>query len=91
MKEWQDTCPVVIVPTMYPNTPVSVFEDAGVSLVIWANHILRSSITAMQKTAELIHREQSLMPVENEIASVKDIFALQNAAELKDAEKKYLP
>jgi phosphoenolpyruvate phosphomutase len=91
MKAWQDTCPVVIVPTMYPTTPTSVFADAGVSLVIWANHLLRSAITAMQNTAEAIYREQSLMSVENEIATVKDIFNLQDADELKKAEDRYLP
>ena len=39
MDEWGDRCPVVIVPTMYPFTPTDAFEKAGVSLVIWANHM----------------------------------------------------
>jgi phosphoenolpyruvate phosphomutase len=91
MEEWKDTCPVVIVPTMYYETPTSVFEDIGVSTVIWANHLLRSSIRAMQQTAARIHAEQSLVSVEPEIVSVKEIFRLQNAAELKEAEKRYLP
>lgn len=91
MDEWQDTCPVVIVPTMYYETPTHLFEEAGISLVIWANHLLRSSITAMQRTAKLIYDEQSLQPVEKEIVPVKEIFRLQNAAELKEAEKVYLP
>ena len=91
MEEWKDTCPVVIVPTMYYETPTSVFEDIGVSVVIWANHLLRSSIKAMQQTAAQIHAEQSLVSVEPEIVSVKEIFRLQNAAELKEAEKRYLP
>lgn len=91
MAEWKDTCPVVIVPTMYYDTPTSVFEEAGVSLIIWANHLLRSSIKAMQQTAAAIHEAQSLMPVEKEIVSVKEIFRLQNADELKKAEKLYLP
>jgi phosphoenolpyruvate phosphomutase len=91
MAEWKDTCPVVIVPTMYFSTPTSVFAEAGVSLIIWANHLLRSSINAMQQTAAAIHESQSLMPVEDKIVSVKEIFRLQNADELKVAEKKYLP
>jgi phosphoenolpyruvate phosphomutase len=91
MEEWKDTCPVVIVPTMYYQTPTSVFEEIGVSTVIWANHLLRSSIKAMQQTAAQIHAEQSLASVEPEIVSVKEIFRLQNAAELKEAEKRYLP
>ncbi|UCC50297.1 MAG: phosphoenolpyruvate mutase [Anaerolineaceae bacterium] len=91
MEEWKDTCPVVIVPTMYYETPTSLFKELGVSLVIWANHLLRSSIKAMQQTAAQIHANQSLVTVEPEIVSVKEIFRLQNAAELKEAEKRYLP
>jgi phosphoenolpyruvate phosphomutase len=91
MQAWGDRLPVVIVPTTYSTTPTSAFADAGVALVIWANHVLRSSVTAMQRTAATIFEEQSLMPVEDEIVSVAEIFRLQNAAELKEAENKYLP
>jgi phosphoenolpyruvate phosphomutase len=91
MKEWKDTCPVVIVPTMYYNTPTEVFERAGISVVIWANHLMRSCITAMQYNAARIFRERSLVSVEPEIASVKEIFRLQNAKELEQAEQIYLP
>jgi phosphoenolpyruvate phosphomutase len=91
MAEWGDTCPVVIVPTMYYSTPTQAFRDSGVSLVIWANHLLRASILAMQETAKQIYSAQSLEPVENKIVSVKEIFRLQNANELKEAEKTYLP
>lgn len=91
MKEWQDTCPVVIVPTMYYSTPTEEFAQAGVSVIIWANHLLRSSITAMQRTATTLFREQTLLAIEPEIAPVKEVFRLQNAEELKRAELHYLP
>jgi phosphoenolpyruvate phosphomutase len=91
MEEWQDTCPVVIVPTMYYNTPTNRFAEAGISLVIWANHLVRANITAMQKTARLIFEAQSLIPVEDDVVPVKEIFRLQGAAELNAAEKQYLP
>ena len=87
MAEWKDTCPVVIVPTMYYDTPTSAFEEAGVSLVIWANHTLRASITAMQTAVAKIYEEQTLANIQQEIVPVKEIFRLQNASELKDAEK----
>lgn len=90
MKEWRDTCPVVIVPTTYYQTPTSLFEELGVSMVIWANHLIRASIKAMQQVATQIFAERSLVSVEQEIVTVKEIFRLQNAAELKEAEKKYL-
>jgi phosphoenolpyruvate phosphomutase len=91
MKEWQNTCPIVIVPTTYYSTETQVFADAGISLVIWANHLLRASVIAMQKTAAQIYKDQSLHNVEKEVATVKEIFRLQDAAELEQAELKYLP
>lgn len=91
MAEWNARCPVVVVPTMYYNTPTEVFEAIGVSLVIWANHLIRCSIRAMQQTAAEIHASRSLARVEREIVPVKEIFRLQNAQELKAAEKLYLP
>jgi len=91
MAGWNHPCPVVIVPTMYYNTPTQKFQDAGISLVIWANHLLRSSITAMQQTAETIYKEQSLTEVEGQVASVAEVFRLQNIDELKAAEKQFFP
>jgi phosphoenolpyruvate phosphomutase len=91
MQQWKNTCPVVIVPTMYHSTPTQVFEDTGISIIIWANHLMRSSIAAMQKTAAKIQQNKSLHEVEAEVVSVQEIFRLQNVAELKTADEKYLP
>lgn len=91
MEEWQDTCPVVVVPTTYYNTPTQNFIDAGISVVIWANHLLRSSISAMQETAQRLFQQQTLQQIEEEVVTVKEIFRLQNADELKEAERRYLP
>jgi phosphoenolpyruvate phosphomutase len=88
---WQGACPVVIVPTMYYATPAEVFEQAGVRLVIWANHLLRASIAAMQRAARRIHEARSVAPLEPEIVSVQEVFRLQDAAELERAEQRYLP
>jgi len=90
-KEWADRSPVVIVPTKYYSTPTDVFRDAGFSLAIWANHLLRAAIVAMRDCAETLHREQSLVSMEDRIAPVKEIFRLQGASELQDAEDLYLP
>jgi len=91
MEAWSYDCPVVVVPTTYFSTPTEVFAQAGVSMVIWANHLLRSSITAMQQTAAELFQEQTLLSVEHKVAPLKEVFRLQNADELKDAERNYLP
>jgi len=46
LKSWSGL-PVVIVPTKYYTTPTDKFRKWGASLVIWANHNMRASVTAM--------------------------------------------
>ncbi|MDP6264340.1 MAG: phosphoenolpyruvate mutase [Pseudomonadales bacterium] len=91
MKEWDDRGPIVIVPTKYYDTPTWMFKEFHISLVIWANHLIRASIKAMQITAEEIYNSQTIAAVEQEIAPLDDIFRLQNVAELQQAERSYLP
>ena len=89
--EWGDRCPVIIVPTTYYATPTDRFRKAGASIIIWANHNLRASISAMREVSRQIYREQSLSGVEGMITPVKDIFELVENAELAKAERVYLP
>jgi len=90
-REWGDRCPVVIVPTKYYATPTDVFRDAGFSMAIWANHMLRAAIDAMQSCADTLAAEQDLRSVEDHIVSVAEIFRLQGTSELQAAEELYLP
>ncbi len=91
MDRWESRSPVVIVPTRYYATPTDVYRDAGVSMVIWANHMLRSAVKAMQETAEHLFTHENLLALEDRIAPVGEIFRLQGAAELEAAEQRYLP
>ena len=90
-REWGDRSPVVIVPTKYYRTPTDVFRDYGFSIVIWANHVLRASVAAMQEAAATIAGEQNLLSINERIVPVKEIFRLQGASELEIAERLYLP
>ncbi|MBI3336879.1 phosphoenolpyruvate mutase [Candidatus Peregrinibacteria bacterium] len=90
-KVWGERLPVVIVPTKYYTTPTDVFREAGFSMIIWANMILRSSIKAMKETAMQLKSEQSLHNIEDRIAPLSEVFRLQNAEELAEAEDRYLP
>ena len=89
MKHWKKRAPIIIVPTTYGTTPSSVFEKAGVSVVIWANHNLRASIDAMQTISKKIYQLSSIAETEKEIASLKEVFRLTNTEELKIADKLY--
>ena len=88
-QEWANRTPLVIVPTKYYSTPTAAFRAVGISLVIWANHLIRSAVEAMQETARQIHADESLIEVEDQIAGIKEIFRLQGADELAAAERRY--
>jgi phosphoenolpyruvate phosphomutase len=90
-RAWKRRCPLLIVPTTYYSTPVEVFEQAGIRMVIWANHNVRAGITAMQSLSRRVFRERSVRNVEDQIAPVREVFRLQNADELLAAEERYLP
>jgi phosphoenolpyruvate phosphomutase len=90
MREWGDRAPVVIVPTLYYSTPTDIFRNAGISAVIWANHLVRASAAAMKAVAEEISTTQTLVNVEDKILPVSEIFRLQGADEYARAERIYL-
>lgn len=75
---WDGRRPVVIVPTTYPQWTAAEAEKHGVSMVIYANQGLRATVQALRETFTTIVAEGSSLGVEDEIAPVSDVFALQN-------------
>jgi len=90
-KAWGNCHPVVIVPTNYYKTPTDVFREHGFSVCIWANHLMRSSLTSMRSTAQTIYKEQHLLSIEDNIVPMTEVFRIQGQPELTEAEKRYLP
>jgi len=91
LDEWAARAPVVLVPTKYWRTPTEEFHARRVSVVVWANHLLRAGIVAMQATARQLRAEASLLNVEPQVAALPEVFRLQGDQELEDAERRYLP
>ncbi len=89
-REWAGRLPLIIVPTRYYGTPTEVFRKAGISMVIWANHLVRAATAAMQSVATEIHTHETSVNVEDRVASVDEIFRLQDADEYAAAERLYL-
>lgn len=90
MERWGGRAPVVIIPTTYYSTPLEVFRQAGVSAVIWANHMVRAATHAMQQVARRIAQDGTVLDVEDRLATVPEIFRLQGSDELEAAERRYL-
>lgn len=90
-EHWKNHAPVVVVPTKYYLTPTDAFRDAAISCVIWANHSLRASISALRSITQTIRSEESVAQIETQIASLDDVFALTAEANARAAEERYLP
>ena len=91
MKHWDNRVPVVIVPTMYPSEPIENFVRKGVSNFIFANHSVRTVVTALQRNLSMLRNTLDLMSIENDIVPVSEVFRLQDVQELKTSEARYLP
>jgi phosphoenolpyruvate phosphomutase len=68
--------PLIVVPTAYPQVSESRLLDAGVRIVIYANHLLRSAYPAMVRAAESILSQQRALEAEAECMSIAEILGL---------------
>ncbi len=67
---------LIAIPTTYNSITESELQDAGVNIVIYANHLLRSAYPAMVQTAESILANQRSYEVDSEIMPIKEILTL---------------
>ena len=88
--QWEERAPLIAIPTTYYSVTCDELEKAGVRVVIYANHGIRASIFAMQETLAEIYRSGTSRAVEHEIATMKQVFEIQDMPGLKAAETLYL-
>lgn len=74
---WDQRLPVVVVPTTYYEWSVAEAAAAGVAMIIHANQGLRASVAAMADAFAVMLNEGGPASLENDIASLKEIFELQ--------------
>lgn len=68
--------PLVAVPSTYSQVTESELMDAGVRIMIYANHLLRSAYPAMVKTAETILRHSRALEAEQFCMPINEILTL---------------
>ena len=90
LQQWENRLPVAIVPTTYYSVSLQEWERAGVKLVIYANHGLRSAIRSMTETYRKILQTGSTATIEDDIAPMKEVFELQGMNRMKEEEERFL-
>jgi phosphoenolpyruvate phosphomutase len=86
LRAWHGRLPVVVVPTSYPEWHIDDVVAAGVSVVIYANHGLRATVTSLRDTFRFIYQCGETAPLEGSIAAMADIFELQRLADWQKLE-----
>ena len=75
-KQLDNQKPLVAVPSSYNIVSEDQLLEAGVNIVIYANHLLRAAYPAMLKTANLILENGRSFEADSEMMSIKDILEL---------------
>ncbi len=68
--------PIVVVPTSYNEITATALAEAGVNVIIYANHMLRAAYPGMMKIAQTILENNRSHEAEKELLSIKEILNL---------------
>jgi len=91
VRAWHGKAPIVLVPTAYPEMNAERIGRLGkIRMVIYGNHAVRASVTAMQQVFARIRRDGGIHNVHADLVSVEEIFRLQRMDRIKADEKKFL-
>jgi len=79
--------PLVCVPTTYNLVTEEELAAKGFNIVIYANHLLRASVKAMEHVCQIILANRRSFEADPYCASVKDIFAKVGFLDIKEKDK----
>ena len=74
--KFENKVPLVVVPSTYNTITEDELIKAGVNIVIYANHLLRSAYPAMVKTAESILTNQRSYEANEFCLPIKEVLTL---------------
>ena len=75
-RKFPSRVPLVVVPSSYNQVTEDELQKAGVNIVIYANHLLRSAYPAMVKTAESILDTGRSLLADQYCMPIKDVISL---------------
>ena len=91
VRAWSGKAPIVLVPTAYPEMNAERIKALGkVKMVIYGNHAIRASVTAMKDVFARIRLDGGIHNVNKDIVTVEEIFRLQGMEKMKTDETKFL-
>lgn len=75
-KDFPERVPLVVVPSTYSYITETELAGAGVNIIIYANHLIRSAYPAMLATAKSILEHERSLECEKNLMSIEEILTL---------------
>jgi len=76
LREYNEHIPIIVVPTSYNQITAKELSEAGINVVIYANHMLRAAYPGMMNVAKSILDNDRSMEAEENLLSIKKILDL---------------
>ncbi len=76
LREYNENIPIIVVPTSYNQITAKELSEAGINVVIYANHMLRAAYPGMMNVAKSILDNDRSMEAEKDLLSIKKILDL---------------
>lgn len=91
VKNWDKDIPLIVVPTnYYLFTEEEIKKYPRIKMVIYANHVIRSTIKSVKGTLKEIYEQKGIHTVHPKIAPLKEIFDLQEMDKMKEQEEQFI-
>ena len=76
LRDYNENIPIVVVPTSFNQITAKELSQAGVNIVIYANHMLRAAYPGMKNVAKSILENDRSLEAEENLLSIKEILDL---------------
>jgi len=76
LRAYNEHIPIIVVPTSYNQITAKELGEAGINVVIYANHMLRAAYPGMKNVAKSILENDRSLEAEKELLSIKEILDL---------------
>ncbi len=87
---WRRHVPLVAVPTLYPEVPLSRLAACGFRMAIFPNQALRAALRAMEDTLRRIRAAGNGLVVEHDIAPLAEAHRLAGVERLRELDGQYV-
>lgn len=76
LRDYNENIPIVVVPTSFNQITAKELSQAGVNIVIYANHMLRAAYPGMKNVAKSILENDRSLEAEEQLLTIKEILDL---------------